>query len=229
LGSYLKKEGELIVANEKTQTEQFARDTYRKIKDTPTEEIGHGIGKLGGEMLIGFGIFKGVSTLVNGTEKVVNAAKTSKRSASLAEVKLVKESLLKEKILNNPKPIVTQYNNHNANNVNAQMALNKKMRALQDAQKDAVKIIELSDGRIRYYERERFAYTPGPTKGSSFVTEYNPKTGQVRQWNESYDQFGNVNRTHPKTIDGQNIVGQHYPPTQSDLQSFLSTKRLGEM
>lgn len=38
----------------------------------------------------------------------------------------------------------------------------------------------------------------GPTRGASFVTEHNPKNGNVRQWMESYDQAGSVNRVHPK-------------------------------
>jgi len=33
-----------------------------------------------------------------------------------------------------------------------------------------------------------------PTRGASFVTEYNPKTGDVRQWIESYNHSGNVIR-----------------------------------
>ena len=92
-GSYLKNESELIIANEKTRTEQFVRDTYRKIKDTPVEDIGHGIGKLGGEMLIGFGAFKAAKGALSGVEKIANKVKHAKRSASLAEVKLVKKSL----------------------------------------------------------------------------------------------------------------------------------------
>jgi hypothetical protein len=95
------------------------------------------------------------------------------------------------------------------------------MNALESAQKKAVKTQELSDGRIRYYERERLAKTNGPTRGAAYVTEYNPKTGQVRSWMESYDKQGNVNRVHPKTIDGQDITGQHYPPTQRELKSFI--------
>jgi len=109
----------------------------------------------------------------------------------------------------------------NASSVNAQVALYKKMSALEGAQKEAVKIEHLSDGRIRYYDVERPARNLGPTRGSSFVTEYNPKTGQVRQWNESYDQFGDVNRIHPKTLDGQDVRAQHYPSTKSELEKFL--------
>jgi hypothetical protein len=89
------------------------------------------------------------------------------------------------------------------------------MRALEGAQRDAVKFENLPDGRIRYYDVERLARTAGPTRGSSFVTEHNPKTGQVRQWNES-----KVNRVHPKTLDGQDLRTKHYPPTKSELIKF---------
>jgi len=99
------------------------------------------------------------------------------------------------------------------------------MRALERAQKKSLKTKQLPDGRIKYYDVERPAKNPGPTKSSSFVTEYNPKTGQVRQWNESYDYFGNINRVHPKTLDGQDLRAQHYPPTKSELEEFLKKSK----
>ena len=105
--------------------------------------------------------------------------------------------------------------------VRTQVALNKKLSALQDAQKDAAKIRNLKDGRIRYYDPERVSKTPGPTRGSSYVTEYNSKTGQIRSWNECYDWNGNVNRVHPKMIDGQKLEGQHYPLTQKEMEIYL--------
>ena len=101
--------------------------------------------------------------------------------------------------------------------MNAQAALNQKLRALQDAQKKSVKTEEFADGRIRYYEKERLSKTPGPTRGSSHVTEFNPQTGQVRSWSECYDHQGNINRIHPKMIDGQQVHGQHYPPTKAEV------------
>lgn len=98
-------------------------------------------------------------------------------------------------------------------NVNAQAALNNKLRALQKAQDVAVRTERLDDGRIRYYAAERSSRTPGPTRGNAYVTEHNPKTGQVRAWAESYDHRGNVTRVHPKMIDGQMVRAQHYPLT----------------
>lgn len=44
---------------------------------------------------------------------------------------------------------------------------------------------------------------------------------QVRSWQECCDHAGNVNMIHPKMIDGQDIIGQHYPPTETELNSFV--------
>ena len=54
------------------------------------------------------------------------------------------------------------------------------------------------------------------------MTEYNPETGAVRQWMESYDHSGNVIRVHPKSINGQPVIGQHYPPTGKEIQLELN-------
>lgn len=90
-------------------------------------------------------------------------------------------------------------------------------KALEGAQATAVRVRVLPDGRIRYYEAERAATKPGPSRGSSYVTEWNPSTGSVRSWNEVYDQAGSVNRVHPKMINGQTVNSQHYPPTAREL------------
>jgi hypothetical protein len=100
---------------------------------------------------------------------------------------------------------------------NAAIALSRKLSALEDAQATASKVVTLPDGRIRYYESERLARTDGPSRGSSYVTEWNPSNGNVRSWNEVYDQAGNVNRVHPKMINGQTVNSNHYPPTAKDL------------
>lgn len=47
------------------------------------------------------------------------------------------------------------------------------------------------------------ASTPGPTRGSAYVVEYDPGRGVVRSWYESYDHAGNVNRVSPKMINGK--------------------------
>jgi hypothetical protein len=68
--------------------------------------------------------------------------------------------------------------------------------------------------------KERPCKIPGPKKGSAYVTEYNPKTGQVRSWGESYDKTGNENRVHPKMLNGQDLKGQHYLPTGKEKESW---------
>ena len=98
-----------------------------------------------------------------------------------------------------------------AENINAGISLTTKLRQLETMQQTAAKTRILPDGRIRYYKAERMATYPGHTRGSSYVTEYNPNTEQVRGWNECYDQLGNVNRVHPKDINGQSLTSQHYP------------------
>lgn len=107
-----------------------------------------------------------------------------------------------------------------AHSANAQSALAKKLSGLEGAQNSASRTKTLPDGRIRYYEAERFARTEGRTRGNSFVTEYNPKIGSTRQWMESYDHSGNVTMVHPKSINGQSVTSQHYPPTKQELDSW---------
>lgn len=107
-----------------------------------------------------------------------------------------------------------------AHSANAQSALAKKLSGLEGAQNSASRTKTLPDGRIRYYEAERFARTEGRTRGNSFVTGYNPKTGSTRQWMESYDHSGNVTMVHPKSINGQSVTSQHYPPTKQELDSW---------
>lgn len=93
----------------------------------------------------------------------------------------------------------------------------------------------LADGRIRYYDPERKANTVGKVRGNSFVTEYNPNTGQTRQWMESRDYNGNVTMIHPKSINGQSVSSQHYPPTKkrtgimekiTQFEAFLALRKL---
>ncbi|WP_235577340.1 DUF637 domain-containing protein [Pseudomonas libanensis] len=107
-----------------------------------------------------------------------------------------------------------------AASVNAQAALRGKLSGLQKAQENAAITKTLPDGRIRYYTQEVPARTEGATRGASFATEYNPATGATRQWMESYDHAGNVIRVHPKSINGQPVSAQHYPPTGAELKSW---------
>jgi len=101
--------------------------------------------------------------------------------------------------------------------INAQAALHAKLSGLEKAQKTAARIRQLPDSRIRYYSKEISARKAGKTRGASFVTEYDPNTGRVRQWMESYDHSGKVVRVHPKSVNGQTVMSKHYPPTGREL------------
>tara|TARA_B100001179_G_C18574894_1_gene396957 strand:+ start:770 stop:1087 length:318 start_codon:yes stop_codon:yes gene_type:complete len=83
-------------------------------------------------------------------------------------------------------------------NVNAQAALRAKLSGLQKAQQNAATTRTLPDGRVRYYTQEVPARTEGPTRGASFVTEYNKNSSSVRQWMEGFDQSESVIRVHTK-------------------------------
>ncbi len=128
----------------------------------------------------------------------------------------------------NPPPKKPQKYNQDppASSVNAQAALNKKLRALENAQKISAKTVHLPDGRIRYHTAESLSNTPGPTRGSAYVTEWDPKTGDVRSWQECYNQSGEVNRVHPKMINGQDVEAQHYPPTGKELAAWNNNQGL---
>ncbi|WP_223862866.1 hypothetical protein, partial [Pseudomonas cannabina] len=107
-----------------------------------------------------------------------------------------------------------------ATSANAQAALRAKLSGLQKAQETAAVTRKLPDGRIRYYTQEVPVRTEGPTRGASFATEFDPETGSTRQWMESYDHAGEVIRVHPKSINGQPVDAQHYPPTGAELKSW---------
>ncbi|MGC3893446.1 RHS repeat-associated core domain-containing protein [Pseudomonas urmiensis] len=101
--------------------------------------------------------------------------------------------------------------------------LERKLSVLENAQNTSARERILPDGRIRYYGREALAKNPGPTRGRSRTTEYNPTTGQVRVWEETYDHSGKINRVHPKMNNGESISLPHYPPTKADIEQGLAT------
>jgi len=101
--------------------------------------------------------------------------------------------------------------------------LNRKLSALEKAQKNAANIRILPDARIRYYNEEALARTFGPTRGRSHVTEWNTKNGDVRVWEETYNHSGQVNRVHPKMKNGDLLDLPHYPPTKADIDSGIAT------
>jgi hypothetical protein len=50
------------------------------------------------------------------------------------------------------------------------------------------------------------------------VVKWNSTTGQLRRWYECHDILGNVNRVHPKNINGQDVLSTHYPPIKKELK-----------
>lgn len=111
----------------------------------------------------------------------------------------------------------TRWRQQPSSSVNASDALARKLSALEKAQQRTARTRTLDDGRIRYYSPEVPAKNAGRTRGASLVTEFNPDTGQVREWMESYDRTGAVVRVHPKMTNGQVVFSQHYPPTSKEL------------
>lgn len=84
---------------------------------------------------------------------------------------------------------------------------------------------------------EGLGYASGVVMPSSVVLSSLPKVGAVvreypiiseklsnaalsRQWMESYNHEGKVNRVHPKSINGQPVNSIHYPPTQKELEEM---------
>ena len=104
--------------------------------------------------------------------------------------------------------------------------IKNKEKDLSEAQEKYEKKIVLEDGRERYYSTESPSSTPGPTRGRKAVVEHDPKTGDVRKWMECYDHNGNVNRVHPKRINGRKVDLPHYPPTAKDFADFPYLKDL---
>lgn len=104
--------------------------------------------------------------------------------------------------------------------------MSKKYKLLNKEEAIAKNKVQLPDGRVRYYREETPASTVGSTRGAGMVTEYNPKTGIVRQWYESRDHSGKVVRVHPKNINAINIDENvpHYPYIFKDLQQLKGKK-----
>ena len=156
----------------------------------------------------------GVSSTTGSVSKVGVFARSG-RSELAPSMNLTPEEELAEAISS---PEVTrQLDAISSDSMNASEALRRKFSALSNAQSLADKAQNISETITRYYRKFRFSRQPGATVGSRFVTEYNSETGSVVQWNETYDQLGQVNRVHLKTIDGIKISSPHFPPTASDL------------
>ncbi len=123
-------------------------------------------------------------------------------------------------------PIPTKIINRKPKEVDTRCLLEKNLETVEKAKEKTVHIRKLSDGRIRYYRKESLASTPGPTRGSAYVLEYDPIQGRIRGWYESYNHAGKVSRVHPKMIDGIEIESLHYPHTGKELM-MLAQKTKG--
>lgn len=97
--------------------------------------------------------------------------------------------------------------------------MRNKLSALTKAQNVSEKVETNSSGVTRYYRKFRMARATGPSAGSRFVTVYDPKTGDLMEWNEVYDKSGAVNRINLKSINGIQINSPHFPPTLKDIIS----------
>ncbi|CUI18079.1 rhs family protein (plasmid) [Candidatus Protochlamydia naegleriophila] len=147
--------------------------------------------------------------LAKGAVGVVKAARIGMLEAKMASQALKQEA----KYIAKPGMSI----NRGAESVNAGINLNKKLSQLEQSQQTAARIRELPDDRIRYYGIEKKATNSGPTRGACYVVEYTPHNGQTRGWYECYDHTGNVNRVHPKSINGQTVTSPHYPLIASEL------------
>jgi hypothetical protein len=154
---------------------------------------------------------------VIGTALTLGGAKGANFAKAAEVVEASEATTTAARVVAKTEQAVAETSSSGAESANAASALKSKLSALEDAQSTAAKTRNLPDGRMRYYDAETPATKPGPTRGASYVTEYNPKTGGVRSWMEAYDQAGKVNRVHPKMINGQTVKSQHYPPTAKEL------------
>ena len=108
--------------------------------------------------------------------------------------------------------------------VNNVIVLPKNGEALEElkkAQRKSVRQETLPDGRIVFYMHERPARNPDKTisVGHTYITKYDPKTGEVISWDEGHDSSGKVTRFRPKMVNSMHVTVPHYPPVYTDLQN----------
>lgn len=66
----------------------------------------------------------------------------------------------------------------------------------------AAGVKELENGKFRFYGDTKAANTPGQMAGSRFVREWDPATGNTRNWYETLDHSGQVRSVAPKPVTG---------------------------
>jgi hypothetical protein len=156
--------------------------------------------------------------LILATEQLEVVAQEYVVESLATEMQQVKD--IAKKHIKSSERISHKQTNNAPKEVDTRCLLEKNLEIVQNAVKDAERIEKLPDGRIRYYEAETASSTPGPTRGSAYVTEYDPIRGVIRSWYESYDHAGRVNRVHPKMLNGKKIISLHYPHTRKELETI---------
>jgi len=95
------------------------------------------------------------------------------------------------------------------------------LEELKKAQRKSVRQETLPDGKVVFYMKDRPARNPDQTisVGHTYITKYDPKTGEVISWDEGHNSSGKVTRFRPKMINGMHVTVPHYPPVHTDRQS----------
>ena len=161
--------------------------------------------------------------LVMATENIDVAVQECVGQSVATEIKKVKD--VAKKRIKSSERVSHKQTNNKPKEVDTRCLLEKNLEIAEGVVERAAKIENLPDGRIRYYTKEVSSATPGPTRGSSYVTEYDPVRGVVRSWLECYDHSGNVNRVHPKMINGKAVDCLHYPHTKKELEMIALAKK----
>ncbi|MCX5923414.1 MAG: hypothetical protein NTU89_02500 [Candidatus Dependentiae bacterium] len=160
------------------------------------------------------------------TENLEVMAQDCVRQSVATEIRQVKDVIkkrIKSKKVTNDIAVVDKFPK-----ADTLKLLEKNLKIAESASVKAKRTEVLLDGRVRYYRAEAASSTPGPTRGSSYVTEYDPNNGVIRGWYESYDHAGKINRVHPKMIDSKNIDSLHYPHTGKELEDLAKKAKGGK-
>jgi len=95
------------------------------------------------------------------------------------------------------------------------------LEELKKAQRRSVRQETLPDGKVVFYMHERPARNPHKTisVGHTYITKYDPKTGEVTSWDEGHTSSGRVSRFRPKMVNSMYVTVPHYPPVYTDLEN----------
>jgi hypothetical protein len=159
----------------------------------------------------------------------VHKKKGEKKSLALEAPKVVFDTIVKG-LSSSPHHLsVTPKNKSDGNKkhslVNNVIVLPKNREALEElkkAQRKSVRQETLTDGKIVFYMHERPAINPDQTisVGHTYITKYDPKTGEVISWDEGHNSSGKVTRFRPKMVNSVHVTVPHYPPVYRDRQNL---------